>query len=152
MSQRTSELVIEKSVTVSVPAEEAFRVFTEGIGAWWPSERYSVDPENRQTVILEGWEGGRIIERTTTGEEHVWGTLQAWEPPHRFVSTWHPGRDAQTAQEVEVTFVSIGDATRVNLRHRGWENVVDDRDERMANYQEGWDFVLGRYAQASERS
>ena len=152
MNQQTSEVVIEKSVTVSVPIEEAFRVFTEGIGAWWPSERYSVDPEHRQTVILEGWEGGRIIERTTAGDEHVWGSLRAWEPPHRLVSTWHPGRDAQTAHEIEVTFVSMGDATRVNLRHRGWENVVDDREERMANYQEGWDFVLGRYAQASKRN
>ena len=152
MNQQTSEVVIEKSVTVSVSTEEAFRVFTEGIGAWWPSERYSVDPENRQAVILEGWEGGRIIERTAAGDEHVWGTLRAWEPPHRLVSTWHPGRGAQTAQEIEVTFVSMGDATRVNLRHRGWENVVDDRDERMANYREGWDLVLSQYAQAAERN
>jgi hypothetical protein len=50
---------------------------------------------------------------------------------------------------VEVTFVPEGDGTRVGLSHRGWENVLDQREERMASYMTGWDLVLSRYVEAA---
>jgi len=148
MSQQTGELVIEKSVRVGASVERAFQVFTEQIHAWWPLQTHAVDTENSSTVTLEGREGGRLFELTTGGEEHVWGTVLAWEPPRRIGYSWHPGRGADTAQEVEVTFTPEGDGTRVGVRHWGWEKLGDRLDETVASYTEGWDIVLSRYADA----
>jgi hypothetical protein len=43
--------------------EEAFRVFTAEIGAWWPVAAHSVEPDKVETVVLEGRVGGRLYER-----------------------------------------------------------------------------------------
>lgn len=149
MSQQTSEVVIEKSVTVSVPVHDAFRVFTEEIETWWPLRTHAVDTENADTVVMEGREGGRLFERTPSGEEQIWGIVRAWEPPQRVGYTWHPGRGEDTAQEVEVTFTPDGNGTRVDVRHWGWEKLGDRLDETIAGYNEGWDLVLGRYAETA---
>ena len=149
MSQQTSETVIEKSVTVAAPVERAFRVFTEEIHTWWPLRTHAVDTETSETVILEGYEGGRLFERTPAGEEHVWGILSTWDPPYRVGYSWHPGRSDETAQEVEVTFTRVGDGTRVDVRHWGWEKLGDRLEEVVAEYTEGWDTVLGRYVEAA---
>jgi uncharacterized protein YndB with AHSA1/START domain len=152
MTQETSERVVEKSVTVSVPVERAFEVFTAEIGTWWPLRTHAVDTERSETVVMEGRVGGRLYERTPSGEEHVWGTLVDWEPPNRIVYSWHPGRGEETAQEVEITFTPQGDGTRVDIRHYGWEKLGDRLEDTIASYQEGWDNVIASYAQAAERS
>jgi uncharacterized protein YndB with AHSA1/START domain len=152
MTQETSERVVEKSVTVSVPVERAFEVFTAEIGTWWPLRTHAVDTERSETVVMEGRVGGRLYERTPPGEEHVWGTLVAWEPPNRIVYSWHPGRGEETAQEVEITFGPEGEGTRVDIRHYGWERLGDRLEETIASYNEGWDKVIAVYARAAERS
>jgi uncharacterized protein YndB with AHSA1/START domain len=152
MTQETSERVVEKSVTVSVPVERAFEVFTAEIGTWWPLRTHAVDTERSETVVMEGRVGGRLYERTPSGEEHVWGTLVAWEPPNRIVYSWHPGRGEETAQEVEITFGPEGEGTRVDIRHYGWERLGDRLEETIASYNEGWNKVIAVYAQAAERS
>jgi uncharacterized protein YndB with AHSA1/START domain len=146
MSQQTSEVVIEKSVVVSVPVEEAFRVFTEGIHTWWPLRTHAVDPERAETVVFEGREDGRLFERTPR-DEHLWGTVVAWEPPSRVGYTWHPGREEETAQEVEILFTPEGKGTRVDLRHWGWEKLGDRMEEVVAGYDAGWDLVIGKYVE-----
>jgi uncharacterized protein YndB with AHSA1/START domain len=152
MTQETSERVVEKSVTVSVPVERAFEVFTAEIGTWWPLRTHAVDTERSETVVMEGRVGGRLFERAPTGEEHVWGTLVAWEPPNRIVYSWHPGRGEETAQEVEITFSPEAEGTRVDIRHYGWEKLGDRLEETIASYNEGWDKVIAVYARAAERS
>jgi uncharacterized protein YndB with AHSA1/START domain len=152
MSQQTSELVIRKSVTVAAPVEHAFRVFTEQIGTWWPLRSHAIETEEAETVVMEGRAGGRLFERTKAGEELVWGTIAAWDPPHRVVYSWHPGRGEETAQEVDVTFTAQGETTRVDVAHYGWEKLPGRLDETIASYHEGWDKVIGLYAQAAERS
>jgi len=152
MTQETSERVVEKSVTVSVPVERAFEVFTAEIGTWCLFLTHAVATERSETVVMEGRVGGRLYERTPSGEEHVWGTLVAWEPPNRIVYSWHPGRGEETAQEVEITFGPEGEGTRVDIRHYGWERLGDRLEETIASYNEGWNKVIAVYAQAAERS
>jgi uncharacterized protein YndB with AHSA1/START domain len=152
MNQQTSEVVIEKSVTVAAPVEHAFRVFTDEIHTWWPLQTHAVDTNRSQTVVMEGREGGRLFERTGGGEEHVWGTVLAWDPPNRVGYSWHPGRGQETAQEVEVSFTPAAGGTRVDVRHWGWEKLGDRLAETVTDYNEGWELVLARYAQATERS
>jgi hypothetical protein len=50
---------------------------------------------------------------------------------------------------VEVTFTPVGDGTRVDVRHWGWEKLGDRLEEIVADYTEGWDKVLGHYTEAA---
>ena len=79
------------------------------------------------------------------GTEAPWGTVLVWEPPHRFMMSWHPGRDENTAQELEVRFKSEGEGTRLELIHRGWEILGDMAEETRIGYDSGWDNVLEHY-------
>ena len=148
MSPKTDELVVRKSLVVECTPERAFSTFTERIGEWWPLATHSVFGEDAETAVLEGREGGRLYERSRGGEESVWGTVTAWEPPRRLVLTWHPGRGEETAQDLEVRFEPAGDAIRVELVHTGWERLPGGGAEEAANYHPGWDVVLGRYVRA----
>jgi uncharacterized protein YndB with AHSA1/START domain len=143
MAQRTEIAPLTKTVTVGRPPEEAFRLYTEGIAGWWPLKTHSVTEERAETAVLEGREGGRIFERSVDGEEHAWGMVLVWDPPHRIVHTWHPGRADDTGQEVELRFEPVADGTRVELVHRGWENLGDRAAEVRSSYDGGWDYVLG---------
>jgi uncharacterized protein YndB with AHSA1/START domain len=147
MGQQTSEVVITKSVSVAAPVEHAFRVFTEEIHTWWPRHTHAVDPEHAETVVLERREGGRLFERTSSGEEHVWGIVLVWDPPHRLGYSWYPGRGEETAQEVEITFAPEGDGTRVDLRHWGWEKLGDQMEQAVADYDKGWEIVIGHFVE-----
>ena len=150
MEQVVSDLTLRKTVEVGTPPERAFRLFTEGMGTWWPKETHSVGEERAETVVFEPGVGGRIVERTLDGEEHVWGTVTVWEPPRRLVMTWHPGRGPETAQEVEVRFEPSGTGTRVELVHTGWERLGDRAAAVYDNYDGGWSYVVGeRFAAAA---
>lgn len=145
--QQASELVLRKSITVARPVEDAFHLYTEGLATWWPLRTHSVAQADAQTCVLEPRLGGRLYERTSAGDEHEWGSVLVWDPPHRLVHTWHPGSDEDSAQQVEIRFAPDGAGTRVELVHTGWEKLGDRMAEVMANYRTGWDFVLGRYAE-----
>jgi uncharacterized protein YndB with AHSA1/START domain len=138
-----------KQVTVSLDAARAFRLFTDGVAGWWPLVSHSVEGEHAATCRFEPYVGGRFYETARAGTEHTWGTILAWEPPHRIVLTWHPGRDGSTAQEVEVTFHPVADGTRVRLVHRGWQALEADAPRVRANYDAGWTLVLSRFAEAA---
>ena len=149
MEQTVRELALRKTIEVGAPPERAFRLFTDGMAQWWPLATHSVGEERAETVVFEPGEGGRILERTLDGEEHLWGTVTAWEPPGRVVFTWHPGRTADTGQEVEVTFEPTERGTRVELVHTGWEHLGDRAAATYANYDRGWDPVFERFGAAA---
>lgn len=140
-------LPIEKRVTVPLPVADAFRVFTIGIARWWPLRTHSVGREKATTCVFEEGVGGRIYESTEDGTEHEWGRVIAWEPPERVVYSWYPGRDANTAQEVEVRFGSRDAVTEVTLVHRGWETLGESGDAIRTQYIGGWDLVLGNFVE-----
>jgi uncharacterized protein YndB with AHSA1/START domain len=146
MTQQTTETgPVLKTVTVSRPVEEAFHVFTEDMGAWWPLGRYSVDPDRAEDVVLEPKVGGRLYERRPDGRAD-WGEVLAWDPPARLVFTWHPGRGSEEATEVEVRFTASAGGTLVELEHRGWEILGERAAAVRSSYEQGWPGVLDDYA------
>jgi uncharacterized protein YndB with AHSA1/START domain len=149
MTTQAADLTIRKTVTVAAPLERAFEVFTERLGTWWPFAAYSIGGERTQTAVVEGREGGRMYEVIEGGEEAYWATVTAWEPPHRLVLSWKVNPDAAAPTEIEVRFSPDGDATRVELEHRGFERLGGAAQEARGGYSEGWDLVLGRYAEAA---
>ena len=146
MSQKTDELAVRRSIFVRCTPEHAFHVYTERMNDWYPLEGHSLFDDPNGTVVWEGHVGGRVYERSTSGEEGVWGTIVAWDPPNRLTMTWHPGRGEETAQELDISFTAEGDGTRVDVVHSGWERIGPDFRERMAGYQEGWGTVLDIFA------
>ncbi|HYZ77743.1 MAG TPA: SRPBCC family protein [Gaiellaceae bacterium] len=145
MTTQTSIEPVHRSVTVDRSVEDAFRVFTEELGNWWPVETHSIAKDAVETVVMEGQVGGRLYERTTGGEEHGWGRMLVWEPPRRVAFEWHI---TGVPTEVEVRFTPAGQGTRVDLEHRGFERV-ENGAERRDSYSSGWVTVLGRYAAAA---
>lgn len=136
---------LRKQLKVRLPVEAAFRLFTEGIGKWWPLATHSVGENQAETCFFEGWEGGRIVEVLKDGSQSEWGKVVAWEPYHKVVFHWYPGREPDTAQEVTVTFHEISNGTEVELVHSGWESLGDSAQTGRAGYDSGWDYVLAKY-------
>jgi len=109
-----------------------------------------VDPRWQREVVLEPRVGGRIFERTRGGDEHDWGEVTAWEPPARLGYLWHLRRDRADATEVEIRFLAHGDATRVEIEHRGWERLgARGREWRDRNHG-GWSTLLPHYVAATQ--
>lgn len=151
MTQMTDELAVRKSIVVDCAVETAFRVFTEQTAEWWPFDGHSIFDESAERVVFEGRVGGRVYERSRAGEEGVWGTLTAWDPPRGFAMTWHPGRDAAGGLALDVRFSPEGGGTRVDLAHTGFDRRGKTAEEARASYDAGWETVLDLFADAAGR-
>jgi uncharacterized protein YndB with AHSA1/START domain len=100
-------------------------------------------------IVFEPRTGGRIYERTTSGQEVDWGEITEWDPPRRLRYQWHIATDPDNATDVEIAFRPLTNAsTRVEIEHRGWDRLGDlGRTWRDAN-QGGWDGVMPAYLAA----
>ena len=144
MSESLVIEVVRKTVTVDCTVEEAFRVFTSDASSWWPVESHSIH-QSVSEIVFEPRAGGRVYEVAESGEHGHWATVLEWEPPNRLLLAWNILERAGDATEVEVRFLPDGTGTRVELEHRGWENVELEGRPKRENYDNGWDVVLGRY-------
>lgn len=150
MSTTTTSLHV--AITVDVPVEHAFRVFTERFDEIKPREHNMLAVPIERT-ILEPRVGGVIRDVGADGSTCTWARVLAFEPPHRLVFSWdispawQPESDPGRASEVEVLFeAETPERTRVTLEHRhldrhgaGWEGFTTlDGDT-------GWPLYLERY-------
>jgi len=90
VNQPIEPIVVQIEVRRGI--QDAFRLFTEDIGGWWPVAGHAVRPDQVAAVVLEGRVGGRLYERWHDGGEADWGQVLAWEPPTRLLLTWRPNR------------------------------------------------------------
>ena len=135
---------VEKEIKVNLSQEYAFNLFTAEIGSWWPLAAHSVS-ESPASWHIESRVGGRVYEVDVDGNQKQWGTVTEWDPAERVAFTWHPGRPANTAQQITVTFAGTDQGTRVNLTHSGWEALIEGEEQTRDTYMKGWDHVLGDY-------
>lgn len=131
-------------IEVALTPSKAFELFTGHLARWWPLSQFSIGQERAVACGFESYVGGHVWERREDGQRSIWGTVLVWEPPQRFAMTWHPGRPADTAQEVEVRFVPSARGTRVELEHRHWEALGSQAEETRQGYQQGWRHVFER--------
>ena len=149
---------VRRSVRVAAPQERAFKVFTAGVGRWWPRSHH-IGASDLDTVVIEPKAGGRWYERGVDGAECEHGKVLVWEPPARLVLAWQISTDwkydPDLITEVEVRFIPDGaDATRVELEHRNLERF-GARAETMRqsiDSPDGWTGVLQLFRQAAEQS
>jgi uncharacterized protein YndB with AHSA1/START domain len=121
---------ITGTTTVAVPVEQAFRVFTGSIDAWWPHE-FHIGAADVAEVVLEPREGGRWYERGVDDSECDWGRVRLWQPPDRLVLTWQINGtwqfdpDPGHASEIDVRFTANGPTeTTVEVEHRHFDRLV----------------------------
>ncbi len=132
--------------------DHAFETWTSGISRWWPTD-HTATGEDDLDVVLEGRVGGRIYERTRTGDEHDWGEVTVWEPPRRLGYLWHLRRDRADATDVEITFLDLGGArTRVEIEHRGWERLGAYGEGLRDANRGGWSTLLPHFVAAAGES
>jgi uncharacterized protein YndB with AHSA1/START domain len=147
----------EISSTVEVPLspERAFKLFTDGLGGWWPRE-FSWSQDALEEIGMETRKGGLLYEIGPHGFRVDWGRVVEWEPPARLVFSWQisptrvPEPDPAKASEVEVRFEPDDDGSRVVLAHRAF----DRHGEGGAGYAEmmgaeGWPYALERFTAAA---
>jgi uncharacterized protein YndB with AHSA1/START domain len=144
-------MTIKKSVHVKRPVDTTFRLFTDGIGKWWPlKEGFSFDTKRAAEIFLEGRLGGRFFERFSDGEEAEIGVVTAYAPPDRIVFTFK-SPDWESPTEVEVRFSPESDGTRVDLEHRNWERAGAKAKGMRDAFNGGWERVLGSFVAAGAR-
>ena len=131
---------IQMSITVPLPPERAFDLFTARIAEWWPLSGHSIFDERASGCFIEPFVGGRIYEQSSDGDEDAWGEVLAFDPPHRIALTWHPG--GVPATRVEVRFTPADEGTFVELEHLGWEVFGESAEEARAGYANGWPYVF----------
>jgi uncharacterized protein YndB with AHSA1/START domain len=143
------------SVTVPLPPDDAFALFTGGMARWWPLATHSIAADTYEGAVtatnvrMGDGVGGRIVESTSDGNEYDWGEVLEWDPPRRLAFTWNPTLEERPYTHVAVTFAPAEGGTRVELVHTGWE-LLGERGERMRRgYAEGWPIVLGRLVAAA---
>lgn len=147
---------IRRSISVPVPPERAFELFTDRMHTWWPVQDYSraASEFEGQGVKTERIEfpqqaGAEVLEHLSNGEALSWGEVLQWEPPVRFVLAWKPHPRPDPPTEVEVRFTAEGDGTLVELEHRGWERLGEGSADRRESYDMGWAPTLARFAEVA---
>lgn len=145
MTEKTG-LVVRKEIVVERSRDDAFRIFTTEMAQWWPTATHSIHGDAVTDVLFETHVDGRIAEVTTDGAIVEWGRVLEWDAPGGFTVSWKPNLDAGAHRSTWVIcFESIGDEiTRIELVHSGFEGF-DDPDAIRAQYEPGWDLVLGRF-------
>jgi uncharacterized protein YndB with AHSA1/START domain len=124
---------VRKTLTVPVPPDVAFRIYTERPAEWLPPEHTFIkDP---QSIAMEPRVGGRFYERGADGTEITRGTITDWDPPGRLAVTWRIGPnwrpvfDDSRASVIVVEFRPAGaEATDVVLTYTHLERHGDMAD------------------------
>ncbi len=95
---------VEISITVRCGVDDAFRLFTEGIGTWWPMRMHSVGEDRTVDVVIEGRNGGAVYELTSDGERHVWALSFSASRQTESVSPGIPGAAQRTQRKWTCSF------------------------------------------------
>lgn len=139
---------IQLSLLVPLAPADAFELFTARIAEWWPLDHHSIAQDRAERCFVEPFPGGRVYERSQDGDEHEWGKVIAFDPPHRVSMSWNPAGGPAT--EVEVRFTPADDGTLVELEHRGWEVLGENAEKARTDYANGWPTVFTeRYGRAA---
>ncbi|MDP9040310.1 MAG: SRPBCC family protein [Acidobacteriota bacterium] len=145
---------VRRSIRVRADAARAFRVFTEGMDGWWPRTHH-IGSSPMKRVVVEGRVGGAIYTDQEDGTTCPWGSVLAWEPPHRFVMAWQVSPEWKyepnraKCSEVDVRFTPADDGTTlVELEHRGLERhgAGCDTMREQVSREGGWGGLLEMFA------
>ena len=135
--------------TIEVPCgqAEAFRVFVNEMGSWWPLHKRSMSlkavGKPAKSLQVDPRLGGKIVEIGPEGAEYHWGTIKAIVPNESVAMDVHMGMPPEQASLVEVTFVPLAaNRTRVTLTQSNWEGFGDMAEMLRTGYKPGWVIIF----------
>ena len=148
---------VRVTTRVDVPPDVAFAVFTEEIDLWWkrgPRFRFGRGKSGGGALGFEN--AKRLVERFDDGSEVEVGKVLVWQVGVRLVFEWRlTNFAADECTEVELTFTpsADGEATSVQLEHRGWSKIRADHPARHGWTDEAftveramwWNEIAGAY-------
>jgi uncharacterized protein YndB with AHSA1/START domain len=138
------EVALHLVFDVAVTPDHAFATWAGRLGSWWPhAKTVSGFPA---ALRVEPAVGGRIVETTVEGTEHVWGTVTRWDPPHALGFTWHLFFDPSEATDVLLVFEAHDDGTRITLVQTGFERLGAAGAPRRENTGAAWTALFAAYA------
>lgn len=120
-------------VSVAVPPDLAFEIFTQEIDLWWRrGPAYRSARGERALIAIEPHEGGRVFESEAAGTPaREIGRVLVWAPPRRLVFEWRAVNFAPAERtEVEVVFEASAGGTHVTVTHTGWAALRADHPVR----------------------
>lgn len=123
------------SVTVAVPPQRAFEIFTAEIDQWWRrGVKFRHSGSARSLFCIEPKVGGRLFESfDADGSQQVVevGRVRVWAPPRSLAFSWRNANFAPHEQtEVDVQFEPTASGTLVTVTHRGWSALRPDHPAR----------------------
>jgi uncharacterized protein YndB with AHSA1/START domain len=131
---------------VDVSPDEAFRIFTEEIDAWWRREPRFRAGGRDGVLSFEAADGGRRLVETGAACTFVVGRVLDWEPGERLRFEWRARAfQGDERTEVEVLFAPARGGTRVVLEHRGWEAIRPDHPARHGLEGGAFTAMIGLY-------
>jgi len=148
--------VVQCSVSVPLSTSEAFHLFFEELGRWWPRE-YTWSQEALQAIGIEPREGGLCFELGPYGFRCDWGRVLEWSPPDRVQLQWQisfrrePVPNPEKASLVEIGFTPEGaGSSRVTVTHSHFERHGAGAAEYQAAMasEHGWPYLLKRFSTA----
>jgi uncharacterized protein YndB with AHSA1/START domain len=156
----TTDVPVNRSVTVKASAERAFKVFTDGFDTWWPRTHH-IGKSPLKRAVIEPFAGGRCYSEQADGTDCPWGRVTAWEPPTRLVIAWQITHewgyepDLAKASEVEILFTPQRDgSTRVDLEHRYFarHGAGGGAIRTAVSAEGGWGTLLNMFAERAEQT
>jgi catechol 2,3-dioxygenase-like lactoylglutathione lyase family enzyme len=139
-AEAAAPIVLHLWVACSPP--EAFAVFTDRLGEWWPRDAYSPGP--LRGIRLEPRVGGQVAMLLEAGGAYPLGQVLAWEPGRHYAQSFTLAQDPAYPSRLDVTFEEgkhVG-GTRVRFAHGGWTPANVAGRSRFTE----WDLLLGQYA------
>jgi uncharacterized protein YndB with AHSA1/START domain len=123
------------SVSVAVPPQIAFDLFTRDIDRWWRRGiKFRHTASRGGFIRMEPQVGGRLFESVDAAEGPCVfevGQVRIWDPPHRLEFTWRNANfSAEECTAVEVRFSATSQGTLVSVTHRGWASLRPDHPAR----------------------
>lgn len=139
---------LRKTLTVPLRPKDAFHLFTERMGEWWPLDSHSLSAAEGnlpRKLSVEPREGGQIIETKPDGSKAPWARITCWQPGAKFALNWHVGADEEEATQVSVVFLPVDTGTQIELTHTGFGAEAETASAAQDRYAKGWDHILGLY-------
>lgn len=135
---------VTADIVVPVDPTTAFDLYVHRPGRTHPEEGMSGRPAE---IVYEPVPGGRWYERGPGGQEHDWGRVLEYDPPHRLVLAWMVGAsaggwefdpDPAHASRAEITFKPVDAGTRVSVAHTGLEAHGEGAASILRGVSGGW--------------
>lgn len=132
---------------VAAPVETVFEAWTERCSSWWPVS-HTMSGDQHPEIVVQPFVGGRIFERSDSGEEFEWGEVLVWEPPSRLEYWWHIFLERDRATRVSLTFIGSGSGTKVTLVNDGFEVFGDGAAERVGRVGSAWAVITAGFSES----